>query len=61
MDKKIKEVKEEIGYVTLNYKNGKKQEVPSKTVYTYYSDGTNDCKVEILNPLNLFGITKEVK
>ena len=61
MDKKVKEIKEELGYVTLNFKSGKKQEVPSKTIYTYYIDGTNDCKVEILNPLNLFGNTKEVK
>ena len=61
MDKKVKEIKEEIGYVTINFKNGNKQEVPSKTVYTYYEDGTNDCRVEILNPLKLFGSSKEVE
>ncbi len=61
MNKKIIDVKEELGYVTINYKNGNKQEVPSKTILTYYDDGTNDCKVEIANPLKIFGKSKEVE
>lgn len=60
-EKKVKEIKEELGYVTLNFKSGKKQEVPSKTIYTYYEDGTNDCTVEIVNPLTLFGKQEEAK
>ncbi len=60
MTKKVKEIKEEFGSVTINFKNGKKQEIPSKTIYTYYNDGTNDCKVEILDPLKLFSKSKEV-
>ena len=61
MDKKVKEIRTEIGDVTLNLKDGTKQKVPSKTIYTYYEDGTNDCKIEILEPIKLFGKSKEVK
>ncbi len=58
--KKIKEIKEEMGKVTLNLKNGSKKVVSSKTVYTYYDDGTNDCKVIITKPLDLLGTQQEV-
>ncbi len=60
MNKKVKEIKEELGHVNINFKNGKKQQVRSKTTYTYYEDGTNDCKVEIQDPLKLFSESKEV-
>ena len=56
--KKIKNIEEEIGEVTINFKNGMKRTVPSKTIYTYYEDGTNDCKIEIPKPLDLFGDNK---
>ena len=61
MEKEIDRIEEEVGYVTINFKNGKKQEIPSKTIYTYYTDGTNDCKVEIADPLKLFSKSKEVE
>jgi len=60
MEKKVTEIKEEMGFVKINFKSGKTQKVPAKTVYTYYEDGTNDCKVEILDPLKLFSKSKEV-
>ena len=59
--KKIKNIKEELGYVTLNLKNGTKQKVLSKTVYTFYDDNTNDCRIEIEKPLDLRGNQQEVK
>jgi hypothetical protein len=49
--KKIKEIKEEIGEAVVNFKNGTKQKVLTKTIYTYYEDGTNDCKVILAKPL----------
>ena len=57
-EKKIEKIVEEIGEVTIKLKNGIKRKIPSKTVYTYYTDGTNDCKIHIAKPLDLFGENK---
>ena len=59
--KEVKEIIEEKGEVTLNLKNGDKKVVPSKTIYTYYTDGTNDCRIEMAKPLDLRGNQEEVK
>ena len=61
MDKKIKCIDVEEGEATIILKNGIKRVVPIKTTYTYYSDKTNDCKVEIMSPLKLFGKQEGVK
>jgi len=58
MNKKVKNIEEEISEVTITLKNGIKRNVPSKTIYTNYTDGTNDCKIEIAKPLDLFGDNK---
>ncbi len=58
--KQIKNIVEELGKATINLKNGIKEIVPTKTIYTYYDDGTNDCKVEIQKPLDLIGNQEEV-
>ena len=58
--KKIENIVEEVVEVIFNLKNGKKKVVPSKTIYTYYDDGTNDCKIEIAQPLELRGNQEEV-
>ncbi len=57
-EKKVEKIVEEIGEVTIKLKNGIKRKIPSKTVYTYYTDGTNDCKIHIAKPLDLFGDNK---
>ena len=59
--KKIKEVKTELGEATINLKSGQQGQVPIKTTYTYYEDGTNDCNINILEPLKISGKTKEIK
>lgn len=57
-EKKVINIVEEIGEVTVTLKNGIKRTVPSKTIYTYYDDQTNDCRIEIAKPLDLFGENK---
>lgn len=59
--KKIKNVVEELGEATVNLRDGSKHKVPTKTIYTYYVDGTNDCRVEIQKPLDIRGNQQEVK
>lgn len=60
MEKKIKHTDIEEGKATITLKNGIKRVVPIKTTYIYFENGTNDCKIEIMSPLKLFGKTKEV-
>lgn len=57
-EKKVEKIVDEIGEVTITLKNGIKRKIPSKTIYTYYTDGTNDCRIEIAKPLDLFGENK---
>lgn len=59
--KKVKYIEEEMGEITLNLKNGTKTKMASKTIYTHYDDGTNDCKIIIEKPLRISGIAEEVK
>ena len=59
--KEVKEIIKEDGEVTLNLRSGEKKVVPAKTIYTYYTDGTNDCRIEIQKPLDIKGNQQEVK
>lgn len=59
MEDKIIEIKEEMGEVVLNTKSGKKIPTQAKTIYTIYESGRQDCRVEILKPLEIFGDSKQ--
>jgi len=58
--KKIKNIIEELGKATITLKSGKKEIVPTKTIYTYYTDHTNDCRVELQKPLSISGNTEKI-
>ena len=61
MSKIVKEIKEELGEVKFTPKGSKEsQTLPAKTIYTYYTDGTNDCRLEIQKPLDIGGKTEEI-
>ena len=56
----VKEITEDLGEATLNLVDGTKRKVITKTIYTYYTDGTNDCEVKIQKPLDMMGKSEEV-
>ena len=58
--KKVKNIIEEDGQGILTTKGGKKISMKTKTTYTYYDDGTNDCHVQILKPLSISEKNQEV-
>lgn len=52
MEDKIVEIKEEMGTAIINLKSGQKIPVETKTTYTIYQSGRQDCNVHIIKPIS---------
>ena len=52
MEDKIIKTTEEMGHMTVNFKNGEVQKVLAKTVYTHWESGRKDCAIHILGPVD---------
>ena len=60
MEDKIIKIEEETGMMSLNLIDGSKMPVKSKTIYTYWQSGRQDCAVEIERPLEMSGLQNKI-
>lgn len=60
MEDQIIKKRYESGTMTVNLKTGEQVPVKANTVYTYWKSGRKDCKIELLEPLNLTAIQEKL-